>query len=220
MPADQPADAASGFLAAPERIALEGVHIWRFLSADESLVSAAERIQANRITSGPARTAFLAGRAGVRAAAARYSGRPPQDFEIRTGPDGKPFFAGGGPEFNVSHSGGSVVAVLSEFPVGIDLETPGRKSDFSAIARRFFHPAEAASIATEDEFLRHWTAKEAMLKLAGTGLAGGLDLARLGDGRTGELLGEPVFLHPFRLGAQVGAVASFHPLEVKGWFEI
>lgn len=199
---------------------LVGVHIWRFLSGDEALVSADERLRANQISSGPARAAFLAGRAGVRAAAARYCGRLPHEFEIQTGPDGKPFLVGAGLGFNISHSGGSVVAAFSQFPVGIDLETPGRRTDFSAIARRFFHPAEVDSVVTEDDFLRHWTAKEAMLKLAGTGLAGGLDAARLGDGRVGDLRGKPVFLHAFRLGAQVGAVASFRPLEVKGWFEI
>ena len=49
------------------------------------------------------------------------------------------------------------------------------------IAQRFFHPAEAdAVLATarrraNDAFLRCWTAKEAVLKAYGTGIAASLD---------------------------------------------
>jgi len=35
-------------------------------------------------------------------------------------------------------------------------------------------PDEAERCSCEDEFLSYWTAKEAMLKLAGTGLSEGL----------------------------------------------
>lgn len=216
---EPPGDECPAFLLPPERMKPEALHIWRFLPGDASILSGAEREQAMRMASGPAREAFLAGRAGVRSAASRYCGRPPADLEIRTDPDGKPFLHGTGLEFNLSHSGGTVVAAFSTAPVGIDIETPGRPRDYLAIARRFFHPDEVGSLGSEDDFLRLWTAKEAMLKLAGCGLAGGLDVARPGDGRVGELRGEPVYLRSFRLGTQTAAVASFRPFEVKGWFE-
>ncbi len=220
MPPELLGDAAPVFIAPPSRMSSDALHIWTFLPGDESILSAAERMQATRMTSGPAREAFLSGRAGVRMAASRYCGRSPEDFEIRTNPEGKPFFHDCELSFNLSHSGGTVVAAFSTGPVGIDIETPGRQRDYLAIARRFFHPDEVGSLASEDDFLRLWTAKEAMLKLAGSGLAGGLDVARPGDGRVGELRGEPVYLRMFRIGIQTGAVASFRPFEVKGWFEI
>lgn len=113
-----------------------------------------------------------------------------------------------------------VVAAFSGFPIGIDIESPGRCRNFAGIARRFFHPEEADCIADEDDFLRCWTAKEAMLKLAGTGLAGGIADARPGvDGR-GEFGGRTVWIERFRVGPCLGAVASFEPFEVKGWFQI
>lgn len=220
MPPELLGDVTPAFLPPPARMSPEALHIWRFLPGDASILCEAERMQAMRMSSGPAREAFVAGRAGVRSAASRYCGCPPSDLEIRTDPDGKPFLYGSGLEFNLSHSGGTVIAAFSTHPVGIDIETPGRLRDYLAIARRFFHPDEVGLLVTEDDFLQVWTAKEAMLKLAGCGLAGGLDVARPGDGRVGELRGEPVYLRQFRLGAQTAAVASFHPFEVKGWFEI
>ena len=220
MPPEVPGDLAPAFTPPSGRMSPEALHIWRFLPGDASILSETERIQATRMTSGPAREAFVAGRAGVRMAASLYCGRTPKDFEIRIDPDGKPFIHDCELCFNLSHSGGAVVAAFSTHFVGIDIETPGRLRDYQAIAQRFFHPDEVGSLVTEDDFLQVWTAKEAMLKLAGCGLAGGLDVARPGDGRVGELRGEPVYLLPFRLGTQTAAVASFHPFEVKGWFEI
>jgi len=208
------------FAAPPAWLVSGPVHIWRFVSADSDLLSDAEREHADKFQSEPARSAFLVGRSGIRRAAAIYTGLAPQDLAISQTPSGKPFFENAAIHFNLSHSGGEVVAVFSADPVGIDIESPGRCRDFAEIARRFFPPDESARISGEDDFLSHWTAKEAMLKLAGSGLAGGLERARAADAGNGMLDGQPVWIERFRIGARVGAAASFQPFEVKGWFQI
>lgn len=185
----------------------------------DDLLSGEENARAGRYQSPQARAAFIAGRSGIRRIAGIYTGSDPRGFKVAASPGGKPFFENAEDlHFNVSHSGDEVVAAFSVFPIGVDIEHPGRCRDFAAIAQRYFHPEEAAGIANEDDFLRCWTAKEAMLKLAGTGLSGGLAGARV-DGR-GEVGGRIVWIERFRVGSCVGAIASFEAFEVKGWFQI
>ncbi len=208
------------FEAPPARLAIGAVHVWRLKGANVDLLSESDRERAEKFRSEPARAAFATGRAGLRRAAAFYSGIDPRDLVISQEPDGKPFFENLDIHFNLSHSGGEIVAAFSEAPVGIDIESPGRTRDFLGIARRFFHPHEAALIFGESDFLRLWTAKEAMLKLAGTGLAGGLHEARPGLGGKGTLAGRTTWLEHFTIGEHVCALASFHSFAVKGWFQI
>jgi len=206
------------FVRSPARLATGPVHVWRFGAGDE--LSDAEHAAAAKFLNEPARDAFVAGRSGIRRAAAIYTGLDPSELMVSTSAAGKPYFENADLHFNVSHSGGVVVAAFSGSPVGIDIEVPGRCRDVVEIARRFFHPDEAERCSCEDEFLRLWTAKEAMLKLAGTGLSGGIADARPGvDGR-GEVGGRGVWIQRFRVGSCVGAVASFERFEVKGWFQI
>jgi 4'-phosphopantetheinyl transferase len=101
--------------------------------------------------------------------------------------------------FNWSHSGShALIAVATKVQPGIDLEQlhRRRRRDALALARRFFAADEAAALARlpEDErelaFLRAWTAKEALLKAHGRGLAFGLDRVRVAvPGDAQQLLG-------------------------------
>ncbi|MFZ4774476.1 MAG: 4'-phosphopantetheinyl transferase family protein [Terrimicrobiaceae bacterium] len=201
-----------------------GIHVWRFFSApdDEIFLSPEEAARAVKYQSTAARAAYLAGRAGLRRAAALYSKVPPQELRISIDGNGKPFFENAGIHFNLSHSGSAIVGAFSEAPVGLDIESRGRCHDFVAIARRFFHPSEADSLAAapdEEDFLRLWTGKEAMLKLSGEGLAGGLLEARPGERGIGTLGDREVHITRFSFENTVGSVASFQPAEVKGWFQ-
>ena len=201
-----------------------GIHVWRFSleSLDEKLLSRDEFLRASKFQSADARATFIAGRSGVRRAASLYSGIPPGEFLLETDTNGKPFFANAEIEFNLSHTGSTVVAAFSDSPVGIDIESRGRGRDFVGIASRFFHSSEAAAISEsrdEEQFLRLWTAKEAMLKLSGEGLSGGLPDARPGDRGIGSLRGKNVRTAGFFFENIIGTVASFQPVEVKGWFQ-
>ena len=216
----------AAFVKAPSDVSCpaDGIHVWRFPldPLDESLLSQDERLRSARFLAAGARPAFVAGRSGVRRAASLYTKIPARELVWETDANGKPHFANAAIHFNLSHSGGTVVAAFAGSAVGIDIESRGRCRDFIGIAKRFFHPSEAAAISgsnDENQFLRLWTGKEAMLKLTGEGLSGGLCEARPGADGTGTLRGNRVHMAGFSFGNIVGAAASFQPVEVKGWFQ-
>ena len=213
----------AAFVKAPSDVSCpaDGIHVWRFPldPLDESLLSQDERLRSARFLAAGARPAFVAGRSGVRRAASLYTKIPARELVWETDANGKPHFANAAIHFNLSHSGGTVVAAFAGSAVGIDIESRGRQRDFVGIARRFFHPAEAAAVKDEEHFLRLWTGKEAMLKLSGEGISGGLADARPGDDGRGLLRGNRIHLIGFSFKNTVGAVASFQPVEVKGWFQ-
>lgn len=87
---------------------------------------------------------------------------------------GKPFIEDSNIEFNISHSGQWVVAVLNDSAVGIDVEeiTP---IDFT-IAKRFFSYDEnkvlddLEGLEKRDKFFDYWAIKESYVKMVGRGL--------------------------------------------------
>lgn len=74
--------------------------------------------------------------------------------------------------WSLSHKEGCVAGVVSNRPVGIDLEL--LRGFSSALYARLAAPQEWALAAGCDDrlFLRYWTAKEAVLKAVGKGLSG------------------------------------------------
>lgn len=88
-------------------------------------------------------------------------------------PDGKPFIAAR-PDihFSLSHSGNVALCVVSDQPVGADVEVP-RKITPSLIAYTMNADEQAqinASANPEMQFLHFWTRKEALLKLTAEGI--------------------------------------------------
>lgn len=89
--------------------------------------------------------------------------------EIKYNEHGKPFFEHG-PFFSISHSGKYSVLAVSEEGIGIDIETRNRMNN--AVAKRCFTADEQAFAENQPEgFIRIWEAKEAVLKLLGTGFS-------------------------------------------------
>lgn len=94
---------------------------------------------------------------------------------IKTG-FSKPVFSDSRVHFNLSHSGERVMCIMSEFPVGCDVE---KKHPVNLrIAKRFFAEDEYRAIescetqeAREDMFFRLWTLKESFMKCTGLGLS-------------------------------------------------
>ena len=104
--------------------------------------------------------------------------------EVSEGEHGKPYFpARPDLHFNLSHCPAAAACVVSDSPVGIDIETvrPLRE----ALARRVLSEQEWASLnhplspvhSSEIAFTRLWTMKESLSKLIGYGLT--LDWSRL-----------------------------------------
>lgn len=86
-----------------------------------------------------------------------------------------------GLDFNWSHSGDqALIAVARGIAPGVDLEQLRPRPQAMRIARRYFTAAETAALAVlegnarDRAFLALWTAKEAVLKALGRGIAFGL----------------------------------------------
>jgi 4'-phosphopantetheinyl transferase len=91
-----------------------------------------------------------------------------------------------------SHSHGRLlVAYAPRGRVGVDVEARARATDPMRVARRYFAQEEIAALAMldaaprQDEFLRLWCAKEAVLKAHGGGIAFGLHKAVFDAGGNG-----------------------------------
>ncbi len=144
------------------------------------MLSAGERARLARIRDPRARAARRAARLCLRLLLARYLREDPAALELETAPGGKPFLAGGGLRFNLSHAGGlGLVAVSRDFEVGVDLERvrPVRRPERIA-ARMFGAGALEALAGVQGEarlhrFFEQWTLLEARQKCSGAGLFGG-----------------------------------------------
>lgn len=126
------------------------------------------------------------GREPLRRLLARYLGSDADTLRLHEEEHGRPVLQAGGRgalRFNWSHSGErALVAVARSVQPGIDLEHRARRTrDVLALARRFFAATEATALERCDDasrplqFLRLWTAKEALLKAQGRGLAFGME---------------------------------------------
>lgn len=106
---------------------------------------------------------------------ANKHGLPP-DCAISIAEGGKPFFESY-PDFhfNISHTRQYIAIALHTAPVGVDIESP--RPYKAEISERFFHPKEASYLRELEKekqsegFTRIWTAKEAVVKQSGDGIA-------------------------------------------------
>jgi len=118
------------------------------------------------------RTCVLAYQLLKRALATEYglSGNPLLEY----GPHGKPAIVGHSEiYFNLSHCRQAVACVVSDRPVGVDVESIGRYKD--SVARYTMNDRELAAIVSDPRpdvaFTRLWTMKEAVLKMTGEGIS-------------------------------------------------
>lgn len=156
-----------------------------------------ERARRDRFVRAEDRERFALYRGTLRFLLAKSLQVDPSAIRFRIAPRGKPELDPdahpdpAGFHFNVSHSGDWFCAAVARAPVGVDVELSDRATDVLAVARHSFHPAEAAALEAMPEekrraqFLRWWTAKEALLKAWGTGLPGGLGRIDLSGWRDG-----------------------------------
>jgi 4'-phosphopantetheinyl transferase len=163
------------------------VHLWwaslavgdAELAELESVLDDRERARAERFTIHRAMRRFIAARGFLRFLLARVAGGDPTRVTFSYGVRGKPALDGG-PEFNASDSGETVVVALAAAEVGVDVEVVRPLSNAERLARRIATEAELRQLEAlpgtqlESAVHRLWTYKEAALKAAGTGLPGGL----------------------------------------------
>jgi 4'-phosphopantetheinyl transferase len=162
-------------------IADDEIHVWLArtdvpapaLERKSEVLDDVERARAASFHFDADRARSIIARSTLRQLLGRYLDRDPREFRFVFGEHGKPALAGGELEFNVSHSGERVaIAFTRREAVGIDIERDHERHRTIAIARRFFAPAEAAEVERDGaRFYPIWTAKEAVIKALGTGLA-------------------------------------------------
>ncbi|MBS0583284.1 MAG: 4'-phosphopantetheinyl transferase superfamily protein [Proteobacteria bacterium] len=160
----------------------------------------------------------------LRQTLAAYLGVDADDLRIERNAAGKPYLADAALEFNISHSDDALLIGLSRGQeLGVDIEGGGRVRPYLEIARRYFTVDEAAALARlpgdrlARSFIELWSAKEAVLKAIGRGIAFGLDRVGFeldGEGRTRRLLhlaaeaGTPAQWRLVRLSPQAGITGA------------
>ncbi|HET9982527.1 MAG TPA: 4'-phosphopantetheinyl transferase superfamily protein [Longimicrobiales bacterium] len=186
------------------------VHVWKASVAAlapgevrlRALLDAAELARAERYRFARDRTQYVVAHGLVRLLLARYLGAEPAALKFAAGPFGKPSLcepAGGGLEFNLSHSADLVLlAVTRHRAVGVDVECWDRDIEAELLARQFFSPAERAQLAALPPdarvpgFFACWSRKEAYIKATGLGVSQGLDYfdVSLAPGEPARLLAD------------------------------
>ena len=169
-------------------LARNEIHLWRvrldqaladvdpfnaMLSEDESGRAARYHFERDR-------RRFTLRRALLREILSRYLDTEPAGLRFAYGPCGKPALAfprDDNLHFNLSHSDGlALYAVTREGAIGVDIERVRVIREAGQIAARFFSPQEVAEWRSlpgdqrPEWFLRHWSRKEAGLKMSGQGL--------------------------------------------------
>ena len=97
----------------------------------------------------------------------------PSSFEILRTENGKPYLEGSPLFFSISHSDDKALIVFCDKPVGADLEVI-QKRKYSSILSRF-SAEEKKEISDTEDFLSHWTVREAYIKMLGSTINYNLD---------------------------------------------
>jgi 4'-phosphopantetheinyl transferase len=164
------------------------IRIWRMscdridLQSAWDVLTDAERIRGARFARAVDQSNFTVTRAELRRILAGELGVEARAVTLAEPPLGKPRLCAGHRrpdiDFSVSHTDGlSIIALVHQGIVGVDVERCRVVPESVCIARDVFGNDVARSISAlpprkrDEAFLRLWTAGEAFVKAAGTGLA-------------------------------------------------
>ncbi len=138
----------------------------------------------------------------IRSEVIRRFGLRNRDIHFESGTWGKPFLSLPAPfQFNCSHSGHYVLCVISEDPVGCDIEMT-KEADMG-VASLVFSTKECESLREVSGekrnwlFHRLWTRKESFIKATGEGLTNSLQKFTVLEDRVAEA--EAWVLHSYEL---------------------
>jgi len=195
-------------------------HIHRIVSeGDENVLSDIEKEKCSLFSSTSTRQTYIKSHSAARFLTADYTKKNPAQLEFATLSEGKPYFeCTPNLHFNLSHSEDSVFIAFASDPVGFDIENIQRKAAFLKLAERYFQPQERelmerSSKAKNTTFLEIWTAKEAILKLIGTGIALGLDKTLVLNEEEGIFNDTKIYLRRYNFGDFIGTLASFSRIQ-------
>jgi len=163
------------------------IHLWS-ASLDVSdekvvemrlLLNSRELERADRFRVPNAARRFITARAVLRTLIGRMTDTDPAEVEFSYSEQGKPSVTGG-PCFNSSDSGDTVIVAVAHAEIGVDVEGLRTLPNPDRLARRICTDRELEQLAAIPDhesgaaLLRLWTFKEAALKAVGLGLPGGL----------------------------------------------
>jgi 4'-phosphopantetheinyl transferase len=190
MPVVRLAAASMRPLAVPATLAREEVELWHVTvplerepdHAQLATLDGAERLRVGAYRQRADRARFAAVRGALRRLLGVRLGVPPAMVPLQADVHGKPALRVPGPElvFNVSHSGNAGLIAIARAghiaDIGVDIEQC-RPVDALALAATAFSPAECTWLdACDDDerldrFYALWTAREALAKATGVGIA-------------------------------------------------
>ncbi len=177
----------------PPELPAEESHVWAIqldvaqdrLQSLEAMLSADERARAQAFRTEELRRRFSAAHGSMRAILSKYIKESPDRITFALEHRGKPrlgdSYATTSLKFNLTHSADlALLAIVKDCEVGVDIERVREVKELEQLARRYFHPAEAEDVMSRTEdlctaFFKCWTAKEAVLKAFGSGIAESLD---------------------------------------------
>ena len=225
------------------------VDLWRLrldeplkAGSEASVLSSDEIARASRFHFEKDRIYFTRCRSALRGLLAGYLAIPPAEIRFEYQASAKPQLAAEqnprALQFNVSHSAAmALIAVGSEYRLGVDIEKIRSDVDTISLAERFFSLRERAGLQALPDHLRVpgffacWTRKEAFLKATGDGFSFPLsdfsvtthpDFApRLEDIKGNAKAAKQWFLADLRVAdgfrATVALERSYSPLETYAW---
>ncbi len=156
-----------------------------------SLLSSGETARGERLVTEQLRRRWMTCRGRVRQILARYLNMEPAAVRLACQQLGKPYVrVGADPvplHFNVSHSGSRAVVACAAQPVGVDIEVQEVDGNISELEDQILSPRERSErrsgpgkpAANEQELLRAWVCKEALLKAIGVGIGRGMHQVEL-----------------------------------------
>lgn len=160
-------------------------HVWMAPTTLETLAKLAEGLRDDEVHVWQIQYQRCQGRTPLRRVLAAYLGMHADDVILTEEEHGRPSLAPALDQslgFNWSHSGNhALIAVGRHVKPGVDVERLRPRPRALEIAQRYFTSEEVrALLALQSEqrhtaFLELWTAKEAVLKAVGRGIAFGLD---------------------------------------------
>lgn len=200
------------------------IHLWKAFNAKKETKLTGDNFPSiDRVSSISKHGGLSPSRRIVAIVAASYLGVSVDAISLGVNEGGKPYIEGSGSlHFNISHCGAELAIAFACEPIGFDMERKDRNADFIGLAKRFFSVAEAIEIEQYGGalFLKWWTAKEAMLKLVGSGLQGGLKSAEVISPGVGCVCGEEVTLKAIEWPEHHAHVASHGEVKRVREFEI
>lgn len=153
-----------------------------------ALLTADERLRAQRYHRTQDHDRFVLGRAALRLVLGAYLGQPPASLHFEPGPNKKPWLREAPAlHYNVTHAGNWVLLAVAPAEVGIDVEHLNPLFAFQEVFDYSFSSAErdfiSRSPAPYRAFYQLWTRKEAWVKSTAQGIDAEFSQVPALDGR-------------------------------------